>query len=215
MKFYISPSNQVGNKYNDGINNERDVCFDIGQRVAGMLNNMEGCSAVLGLKDAPMKDRCAESDKVGADYHICIHTNAGGGEGTRLFVHPKNKDLKVVKDLIASVGKCSIGVVDTVVTNTTFTEIAKPKAKTLYLELEFHDKYGKWISDHRNELAASIVEGLKNGLGLTSKVSTPVASGDVIYRVQVGAFKSKLNAVKLAAQLKENYRLDAIVVEGK
>lgn len=207
--IYLSPSTQTENKYNNGKDNECDVCYDIAERVFSILkaNNIP---VTLGAKHATMAERCRESDKVKADYHVCIHTNAGGGEGTRLFYWPSNKNDAVLRRCLDEVGKVSKGSYDVMVQNQTFYEVKMPQAVTCYLELEFHDKYGQFIVDHKQEFAEAIARGL--GASVNDKKEEPARDGK-LYAVQVGAFGTRDAAVKYAYELKQKYSLSSIIKE--
>lgn len=207
--IYLSPSTQTENKYNNGKDNECDVCYDIAARVFTILkaNNIP---VTIGAKHATMAERCRESDKVKADYHVCINTNAGGGEGTRLFYWPNNKNDAVLRRCLDEVGKVSKGSYDVMVANQTFYEVKMPQAVTCYLELEFHDKYGQFIVDHKQEFAEAIARGL--GASVNNKKEEPARDGK-LYAVQVGAFGTRDAAVKYAYELKQKYSLSSIIKE--
>lgn len=207
--IYLSPSTQTGNLYNNGKDNECDVCYDIAERVSSILK-AENIAVTLGSKYASMAERCRESDKVKADYHVCIHTNAGGGSGTRLFHWPGNQSDQVFKRCLSEVGAVSKGTYDVMVANKTFYEIKNPKAKTIYLELEFHDKYGQFIVDHKQEFAEAIARGL--GATYNKKKDETVSTGK-LYAVQVGAFGTREAALSYAYELKNKYSLSSIIKE--
>lgn len=208
--IYLSPSTQTENPYNNGKDNECDVCYDIAERVASILkaNNIP---VTLGAKHASLIERCKESDKVKADYHVCIHTNAGGGEGTRLYHWPSNKSNPVLKRCLDEVGKVSCGSYDVMVANTTFLEIKQPKAVTCYLELEFHDKYGQFIVDHKQDFAEAIARGLCGDVIKEQEEKVEVT--DKLYAVQVGAFRTREAAIKYAYEIKDKYSLSSIIKE--
>lgn len=207
--IYLSPSTQTENKYNNGKDNECDVCYDIAERVFSILKE-NNIPVTLGAKHATMAERCRESDKVKANYHVCIHTNAGGGEGTRLFYWPSNKNDALLRRCLDEVGKVSKGSYDVMVANQTFYEVKMPQAVTCYLELEFHDKYGQFIVDHKQEFAEAIARGL--GASVNDKKEEPVRDGK-LYAVQVGAFGTRDAAIKYAYELKQKYSLSSIIKE--
>ena len=86
MKIYLSPSNQTNNLYNDG-RTECDVCFETAQILYELLSDV-GVDVYLAGKSDTLAQRITQSNKLKCDYHIPIHTNAGGGSGTRIFVYP-------------------------------------------------------------------------------------------------------------------------------
>lgn len=208
--IYLSPSTQTDNRYNNGIDNECDVCYSIAEMVYNTLK-ARGVSVTLGAKHASLIERCNESDRVKADYHVCIHTNAGGGEGTRVYYYPSNRNDAVINRLLKEVGAVSCGTYDVMVGNSTFLEIKRPKAITCYLELEFHDKYGQFIVDHKKDFADAIVRGI---LGEDKKViDNKISGSDHKYAVQIGEFRNREEAIKCAYELKEKYSLSSIIKE--
>ena len=88
-KIYLSPSDQVDNRYAYGNTNEAVQC----RRIADYCEiAVKRCGfEVKNNKTSSMEDRCKESDAWGADLHVPIHTNAYNGEvtGTRIFCYSK------------------------------------------------------------------------------------------------------------------------------
>lgn len=85
-RVYISPSDQVENKYAWGNTNEHVQCQRIAEAEAAALRRC-GVEVQLAKFGTSMAQRCAESNAFGADIHNCVHTNAFNGKvtGTRLF----------------------------------------------------------------------------------------------------------------------------------
>lgn len=77
-KIYLSPSNQVSNSYAYGNTNEMVQCNRIAEAARVALKR---CG--FDVKKAPqgqnMNTSINESNNWGADLHIPVHTNAGGG----------------------------------------------------------------------------------------------------------------------------------------
>lgn len=96
-KIYLSPSNQYNNTYATGGTNEMAQC----NRIASAAKTaLERCG--FEVKKAPegqeMRVSINESNKFGADLHIPIHTNAGGGAGTEVFVYStSDRNMKYAK----------------------------------------------------------------------------------------------------------------------
>ena len=89
-KIYLSPSNQDGNLYAYGNTNECEVCNRIADAAKDALERC-GFTVKKAPKGQNMNISIAESNSWGADLHIPIHTNAGGGSGTMCMV--KNADI--------------------------------------------------------------------------------------------------------------------------
>lgn len=206
--FYLSPSGQKYNKYAYGNYVEEAVCRTIAELVHAYLQKYGHTSYVASPynTDAEWKNRCVESDNLNADYHVCIHTNAGGGHGVRILCNPSrvNEDVMVrAKDSIMDIlpNKFKIG---KVVGSTDLYEINVPSAKTVYYEVAFHDNLeeAKWIVEHIEDIARAIVKGL------TGK--QPEKESDKIYRIQLGAFKDRANAEAYLKELRKK-GIDAFI----
>lgn len=206
MKIYLSPSNQQDNIYNDG-RNECDVCFETARLLYEMLAGV-GVEVYLPNKTDTLSQRIVQSNKLKCDYHIPIHTNAGGGNGTRIFVYPPNVNNKMAKSILKHVGEWSVGKTDKVVTNTTFREIKETSAIAIYIEGEFHDTNGNHIKPE--EYSASIFLGICEALGITAKPTNAktdeipnVDDGGKFYRVQIGAYKDRKNAERACREIRD------------
>ena len=87
-KIYLSPSNQDGNLYSYGGTNEMEQCNRIAQAAEKHLER-NGYSVKRAPKGQDMNKSISESNQWGADLHIPIHTNAGGGSGPLVMVYSK------------------------------------------------------------------------------------------------------------------------------
>ena len=85
-KIYLSPSAQPANSYAAGNTDEQTQCNRIAEAARLALIRC-GFDARKGPEGQGYKENVAESNAWGADLHIPIHTNAGGGAGTVVFVH--------------------------------------------------------------------------------------------------------------------------------
>lgn len=214
MKVYLSPSGQIHNEYAYGKNTEADICRKIATKCSEYLTRagIENKVAKPYNNDDEWKARCDESDAFGADYHVPIHTNAGGGHGVRIFVsctaNTKNAKVTAIFENIKKIlpEKFRTGSIS-VVTN--LYEINKPKAKSIYIECAFHDneEEAKWIVNNIDELAMAIATGL------AGKEIARYDTSAKLYRVQVGAYAVKENAEKMQKEL-ESKGYSAIIKES-
>lgn len=142
--IYFSPSNH-------GVNVNRCLkagCYEdkhtrpIADAAAKYLKK-SGFTVYVAAKNTTMAARCAESNKVGADLHIPIHTNASGTASARYLMFMCIKTTGEYKKLFDAVSPFmeSIypGETDAhFVVRKDLYEINAPKAKTFYCELGFH-----------------------------------------------------------------------------
>lgn len=195
MKVYISPSDQVGNLYAYGNTNEAEQCYQIGLILFEFLCCC-GCQAKLATQGLTYKERVQESNEWGADIHLCIHTNAGGGDGTVVFCHPHSINNSYVKSVYNEVSDISIGNDDGIVPRNDLYEINHSNGVCVYVECEFHDRVNlaKWIIENKNLIA----EAIARGLGYEKEASLPFY---IEYVVQVGAFMNPTNAKMVVENL--------------
>lgn len=206
MKIYLSPSNQYDNTYSAGKTNEMEQCNRIADAAETAL---ERCGFIV--KKAPkgqkMNVSIQESNKWGADLHIPIHTNAGGGAGTVVFVYSKaNGNMKFATPIYDHVQNVSPGTVNYGIReNPGLAELNATKAIAVYVECEFHDdkKFAQWIIDNVVTLGEAICKGVCQGAG-KSYIAPKKPENDVFYRVQVGAFTNKKNAENMAKNLEKD-----------
>ncbi len=160
MKIYLSPSDQTGNLYSAGNTNEAVVCRKIAQ-AAGADLERNGYEVMIGAEGTTYQQRTAQSNAWGADVHMPIHTNAGGGDGTVVFAYPASVDNKYVQGVYRSVAAVTPGADDGVRAVTNLYEINNSRGVCVYLECEFHDdpKLAQWIIDHTGELGEAIAKG--------------------------------------------------------
>ena len=91
-KIYLSPSDQVRNIYAYGNTNEAEQCRKIATACKAALER-NGFLVKTNFNDGKnaMYEREAESNKWGADMHICVHSNAGGGKDAMALAKTSNK----------------------------------------------------------------------------------------------------------------------------
>lgn len=214
-KIYLSPSDQYSNKYAYGGTTEEKVCEQIADACEVALKR---CGFdVKNNKTSSMKNRVAESNEWGADLHVPIHTNAFNKKvtGTRIFCWSKDKNSKgykaskAVYDVLAPL---TPGTSESVTENKTLYEVRVPKAPTVYIEVDFHDvdAVAKWLINNTEAIGEAIAKGICDYFGVkfvekpVEKKEEPKAEKkeEVLYRVQVGAYATKANALAMQKKLK-------------
>lgn len=203
-KVYLSPSNQTDNRYAYGNTTEAVQCGKIAEACKTAL---ERSGVTVKLEHMPsMQEKCVNSNAFGADLHVPIHTNAFNGSvsGTRMFCYNSNGEgMKACKAIFEVLAPYTPGTSENIKVNADLYEVRVPAAPTAYIEVDFHDvpSVAKWIIENTTGIGEKIAEGICNYLGVAYKAPvTP--SGDVLYRVQVGAFAVRENAEKMLAKLK-------------
>ena len=177
MKIYLSPSMQPANIYAAGNTNEQVQCNRIAEAAKTAL---ERCG--FTVKKAPegqsMQQNVSDSNAWGAELHVPIHTNAGGGAGTVVFVHGGTAaQMKYAAPIYEEVQAISPGTTDYGVrVNSGLYELGYTTATAVYVECEFHDRadLATWIIGHTAELGEAIARGICRGAGV--RYIAPAAS---------------------------------------
>lgn len=210
-KIYISPSSQPANTYAYGNTNEQEQCRKIAAALEKELDRC-GFNSKAGLSGT-MYTRVNESNAMGADLHLPIHTNACDGKvaGLRIMVYKLGGEAeKIAKAIMATLAPITPGKSDGISVYPGLYEIKSSNATCVYIEVGFHDnpEEARWIMEHTNDIAVAIAKGLCNHYGVKyvadvdKPAATKPAESDVFYRVQVGAFDSKANAEAMKKKLK-------------
>lgn len=177
MKVYLSPSMQPANIYAAGNTNEQVQCNRIAEAAKTAL---ERCG--FTVKKAPegqsMQQNVSDSNAWGAELHVPIHTNAGGGAGTVVFVHGGTAaQMKYAAPIYEEVQAISPGTTEYGVrVNPGLYELGYTTATAVYVECEFHDRadLATWIIGHTAELGEAIARGICKGAGV--RYIAPAAS---------------------------------------
>lgn len=205
--------------YAYGGTNEMEQCNHIADAAKAALERC-GFTVKKAQKGQEMRKSIEESNSWGADLHIPIHTNAGGGNGTVVFVYSKtvgNMDIaSPVYNAVQTVtpGKIDYGVRE----NPGLAELNSTRAVAVYIEVDFHDDraIAKWLTENHRTVGEAIAKGVCKAYGVTYKApAEPTPKHDVFYRVQVGAYNDRKNAEAFLAQVKKAGFTNAFIVEVK
>lgn len=206
IKIYISPSSQEANEIN-GYNEEFEM-----NRIADVLCPelvRHGFDVMRNNRLNSFREHIRESNEWGAKYHLAIHSNAAGSQpnttvrGLTVFCNSPEDKTKLgtifathlynILSLLTPVNDRGIKS-----GKSTLAEVYATTAIAAYLEIDFHDHVNgaKWIKEHTREIAHAILLGILETCGLEY-----IPEIDVIYRVQVGAFRNLAYAEKQVESL--------------
>lgn len=171
FKVYLSPSNQIGNKYAYGNTSEAIQCEQIAAFCATALKRC-GIQVMVSKRNQTMATRVANSKTFGADLHVPIHTNAYNGNvmGTRVFYYSStSKGFKAAQAVYSVLAPLSPGRADAMKPYPALYEIKNSDAPAVYCECEFHDSVegAKWIIANKEKIAEAICKGICNYAGIT------------------------------------------------
>lgn len=227
-KIYLSPSNQNGNTYAAGGTNEMEQCNRIAAAAETALKRC-GFSVKRAPKGQNMTVSINESNAWGADLHVPIHTNAGGGKGPEVFVHSAAAaNMKIAKPVFEELTKACYSKVGRYIGTYryggTLAELQNTNAIAVYCECEFHDNaaIAKWIINNVSAIGEAICKGICTGFGVKyvapSSGSSDGTTNEQMYRVrkawndaksQIGAFTVLQNAKNMADKNKGYFVFDS------
>ena len=223
-KIYLSPSNQNSNTYSAGNTNEMEQCNRIAEYAKTALERC-GFSVKKAPKGQNMNTSISESNSWGADLHIPIHTNAGGGKGTEVFIYSNSGENKtagnaIYKRLVEVNATKTARYIGTYRYGGTLAEIQNTTAIAVYCECEFHDNktYAQYIINNAQKFGEAICKGVCDYYGVTYKSSTSTSnsatSSKPISKPTSGSSSSGNSSIKkVQTWLNSNYKT-GLVVDG-
>ena len=168
-KIYLSPSDQVRNIYAYGNTNEAAQCRKIAAACKTALER-SGFAVRTNFEDGTnaMYTRVAESNTWGADLHLCIHTNAGGGRGCVVFVSSKSAErMKYAQPVFDEIDAITPYRSVYGIREKQFYEIRNTNCVCVYCECEFHDSplLAQWIVEHTDDIGEALCRGVCRAAG--------------------------------------------------
>lgn len=115
-----------------------------------------------------MYERVRESNAWGADVHVCIHTNAGGGRGCVVFVASKSPErMKYAQPVFDEIDAITPYRSVYGIREKQFYEIRNTTGTCIYCECEFHDSpdTARWIVEHTDDIGEAICRGICRAAG--------------------------------------------------
>ena len=194
---------------------EKDINLTIMLSCSEYLNKHGVSTIVSRTKDEndPVTDEVREANASGAKVAVSFHTNAGGGDGSESLYHSYSKEGKKLAELcekhVKAIGQNSRGIKE----RDDLWFLRGTNMTSVLCECGFIDnKKDKEIIDTKDEQKAfgiAYAKAILDYLGIDYK-ETPITS-KTIYKVQVGAYKSKSNAYKMLDKVKKASFSDAVI----
>lgn len=178
--WYLSPSNQGSNVGIDGYGTEKEQMYLLADAIIPHLDRA-GVSFVLADGDAALAQRVTQSNSVGAGFHLCLHSNAGGGGKAwgpvALYYSDAGREFgeKLVCALLA-LGQQNNRSYN-VKQEKSLYELRKTSAPACLLEVDFHDSSVgvAFITQRRGQIAEAIARCIIEADG---KEFVPVTAGE-------------------------------------
>ena len=161
--WYLSPSNQKANLGVGSYGSEKEQMNLLLDEIIPHLDRA-GVSFHRGDPDMSIQQRAAESNSMGACFHLALHSNAGGGGKARgpIAFYDSNESKAFSASLIEAL--LSLGQTNNraqnVQKNTSFYELRCTNAPACLLEVDFHDSIAgvEFLINRRSDIAQAIAQ---------------------------------------------------------
>lgn len=161
------------------------------------------CSRLTDVDD-PVEQEVKEANRSGADVAMSFHANAGGGDGFEAYYYSTSeagkKLAKFCEKHIKALGQNSRGVKSgnalQFIKNTKMTSVL---VESFFVDNSTDKKIGDTAAEQK-QFGVAYAKAILEYLGIAYK---PLADKPNIYRVQVGAYKTKTNAENMLRKLND------------
>jgi N-acetylmuramoyl-L-alanine amidase len=199
MKIFLSPSNQKDNAYAYGGTTEAIVCGDIAKHCDAALkrSGFETKTDHMGTLEQKVK----ASDAWGADLHVPIHTNAHNKKvaGTRLYAYDlKGNGYNACVAIFKELAPLTPGGSENITAQPQLYEVRRPKAPTVYVEVDFHDvpDVAKWLIENTKTIGEAIARGICSFYNVKYKEETNMDNTPNKYAKEAVEKAIKLGIIK-------------------
>ena len=189
--WYLSPSNQSANIGAGDYGSEKYQMNLLTDEIIPHLDRA-GVSFHRANPDLSIEKRTAESNEMGAVFHLALHSNAGGngtGRGPVGYYYSETGKAfaeKCIDGLLAL--KPDSNHSSNLAQNKTFYELKRTKAPACLLEVDFHDNPSgaEYLMNNRKRIAEAIAKVIIEADG---KVYIPTTTGEYIDQaIRMGLF---------------------------
>lgn len=206
--IYISPSTQEHNIGVGGYGSEEMRMNQIADVVCKCLE----ASKVTHYRNKPnmsLAQVVADSNSKNVDIHFAIHSNAGGGRGAEVHVYRLGEaSEKFAHTVYSKLSPLTPSADRGIKVSPKLYELNATKAQAALLEVAFHDNPADaaFIMNNIQNIGVALAEGICQFFSIPFvnpyAVPAPAPVSDTLYRVQVGAYRNKANAVAMANRLR-------------
>ncbi len=158
IKIYLNPSVQIHNMYYGNICSEAEAMNAVSLLIYQKLSVNQRFIVYQNDRMLSLSESVKESNSLGVDYHLALHTNAGGGSGSESFFV---SDSSFASAVLSGFNQCHSYPSRGVKEGSHLYELKNSKAKNKALiEFLFHDNASEasFIRNNYELLADSIVQ---------------------------------------------------------
>jgi N-acetylmuramoyl-L-alanine amidase len=185
-KVYLSPSTQENNIGTDNFGTEEQRMNIIADYMVQELQKY--FDVRRNRPEMTLSQVIQDSNAWGADIHVAVHSNAGGGEGTEIWHYPGSINGKRLAECIyKQLAPLSPGKDRGVKSNNNFAELKKTKAVAVIIEVGFHDNVtdAEWIKSHPKQIADAINKGIFEYAGIKTQSNVHVLEFSKDHRLTI------------------------------
>lgn len=162
------------------------------------------CNSASSVNES-LRYRVNKANSIGVDYFVSIHLNAGGGVGTETYICARGGEAERVAKRVNS-KLVQYGYRDRGVKVGNLYVIKNTNAPAILVECCFIDSASDMAKFNAKSIAKAIAEGLlSKTIGEVNKPESKPNNSDsskTYYRVVVGSYTDRANAVKKQEELK-------------
>ena len=228
-KVFISPEDRASNVYassalwNGRTTNEKE---QMGRCADDLEIALKRCGfEVINAQYGNMYDRVSASNAWPADLHMALHTNGFDGTvaGTRVHCYPAERSRKIGRLIQDRIAPLSPGTSERLVESDNLYELRATHMPAVLPEFGFHDnpEEAQWLIDNMEAIAEETAQAVCEYFDVPyiapekqiDLPPEPVELPEVLYRVQVGAFRIRENAEAYLEKVQDAGFPEAFVTE--
>lgn len=191
---------------------EKDIVLAIGKRVKYHLqrHNLSVVESREGDTNPSLTERSNKANANFVDVAVSLHCNSftdNSAQGVEIYTYGQgNRENGLAKAILNQIVKAKLYTKNRGVKQANFHMVREIKTASVLLEMAFlsNAEDRNILLNKQEEMAIAITKGILSFYEMSYKNDNKSNStSDKLYRVQVGAFREKANAEKLANELKQ------------
>jgi N-acetylmuramoyl-L-alanine amidase len=163
MKIYVSPSSQTTNVGVGNYGTEAARMQQLSDLLVPKLK-AKGYTVYGGTNTLTLSQRISASNANNVDYHVALHSNAGGGTGPETWYYTGSASGQALGASILTKIKAVPGAATgrTNKSSTAYSELNNTTAVAVIVEVAFHDNLTdvNWMLSHWDAIATAIADGI-------------------------------------------------------
>lgn len=163
MRVYLSPSTQEFNIGVGSFGNEEERMNQIADVVQRQLEANGGFTIFRNTPEMNVNQAIADSNSKYPDLHVSIHSNAGGGQGTEVYVKNDTSPAYPFANIVANkLSTITPGPDRGVIINNYLAEVTRTIAPSALIEVAFHDnpQDANWIVNNIEQIGTIIADAI-------------------------------------------------------